>query len=359
MRDRNSTAIAVHVIRGSGTKPSDIHVAGGDLELANGERHGPVDSKLVLLVAVGESSRLRRQLIEPACRNRVTHVAGSHRQELCRPNRDVNLCDWCLQFADVKPVEFEIDLFLHRGAQHQPGRGREERATSIADIRCSRYSRCVDVFLGSTRRAQRHHTDHQSTWHEIPRKPCEPSHNHLHGRRHRRDRHRSANLVARSAPSRVGRWQRRCRRAMPREHARIGVFLCGRRANDRVLSRGACDHTRPRPGTLGVDAPDHEKAITSISRRFSHIASRASRETLSAEREASPLPCTWTGGVKDGTAKGHNESGCRSRIRVRGERRLCANAGDNSQRNTDIRGSGSVCRRTWPRRRVIRSPVVG
>ena len=54
----------------------------------------------------------------------------------------------------------------------------------------------------------------------------------------------------------------------------------------RAITRGR------RPGTLGVDAPGHEKAITSISRRFSQIASRASRATLSAEREASPLPCT-------------------------------------------------------------------
>ena len=40
--------------------------------------------------------------------------------------------------------------------------------------------------------------------------------------------------------------------------------------------------------------------------------------------------------------------GPRSRIRVRDERSLCANAGDNSQRSTDIRRSGSVCRRTGP-----------
>ena len=70
------------------------------------------------------------------------------------------------------------------------------------------------------------------------------------------------------------------------------------------------------------------------------------------------MPCTWTGGVKDGTAKGHNESGCRSRIRVRGERRLCANAGDNNQRNTDIRGQGQSAA-AMAQRRVIRSPVVG
>src|SRR4029453_16650588 len=86
MRDRNFSAVTVRIVRWRRTEPSDIHVAAGDLELANGECHGPVDSKLVLVVAVGESSRLRRQLIEPACRNRVIHVAGGHPQQLTRPN---------------------------------------------------------------------------------------------------------------------------------------------------------------------------------------------------------------------------------------------------------------------------------
>jgi hypothetical protein len=89
------------------------------------------------------------------------------------------------------------------------------------------------------------------------------------------------------------------------------------RRNVRIFSRSSrtwvCDfprcvrlHAAHRPGPLGVDAPEHERATTSISRRLSYIAARASRETLSAEREASPLPCTSTGGVTDGTAKGHN-----------------------------------------------------
>ena len=81
----DSTAIAVRIVRWRRTEPPDVHVAGGDLELANGERHGSVDAKLVLVVAVREASRLRRQLVEPACGNRVTHVAGSHRQELRQP----------------------------------------------------------------------------------------------------------------------------------------------------------------------------------------------------------------------------------------------------------------------------------
>src|SRR5688572_7177604 len=109
MRDRNSTAIAVHIVDWRRTKPSDIHVAGGDLELANGECHGAVDSKLVLLVAVRVASRLRRQLIEPAGRNRVPHIAGSNRQELRHPNRDVYLGDGCVHFADVETGELETD----------------------------------------------------------------------------------------------------------------------------------------------------------------------------------------------------------------------------------------------------------
>ena len=84
------------------------------------------------------------------------------------------------------------------------------------------------------------------------------------------------------------------------------AFFSAVAAQTSVCFRAVCAITRSRrSGTLGVDAPDHEKAITSIWRRFSHIASRGSRETLAAERQASPLPCTWTGGVKDGTAKGH------------------------------------------------------
>src|SRR4029450_4752991 len=100
MRDRYAPAIAVHIGDWRWTKPSDIHVSRGELELANGERHGSVDSKLVFVVAVRVASRLRRQLIEPACRNRVPHIAGGHRQELCHPNREVNLRDGYPQVAD-------------------------------------------------------------------------------------------------------------------------------------------------------------------------------------------------------------------------------------------------------------------
>ncbi len=78
----------------------------------------------------------------------------------------------------------------------------------------------------------------------------------------------------------------------------LALFLCSRRANERVLSRGACDNTRSRPGTLGVDAPDHENATTSISRRFSHIASQASGETLGAERRHHLCRCVQSAHVR-------------------------------------------------------------
>jgi hypothetical protein len=55
---------------------------------------------------------------------------------------------------------------------------------------------------------------------------------------------------------------------MPREHARIGV-LSAVAPQMSVWFRAVCAIARSRrPGTLGVDAPDHEKANTSISRRF-------------------------------------------------------------------------------------------
>ena len=158
MRDHDSTAIAVGIISWIGTKPSDIHVADGDLELADGERHGPVDSKLVLLVAVGEASRLRRQLIEPACRNRVTHVAGSHRQELCRPNREVNLCDRCLvRRCKTHTVS---DRSVSAGVLSTT-QDEARTARRVLRLQVPRWSRYV-YFLGNTRCAQRQRTDHQS-----------------------------------------------------------------------------------------------------------------------------------------------------------------------------------------------------
>ena len=151
--------------------------------------------------------------------------------------------------------------------------------------------------MGSTRRGGRHCTDHQSTSHQMPGKRSESSHNHLHKCRQRHDSHRSANLVARSVRSRVGRWQRRCRRAEPRKLARIGVFSAA--GPKRACASARCVRFRAVRAIAGgrvlaraaLMCPSHEKAMASISRRFSHIASQASREALSAEREASPLPC--------------------------------------------------------------------
>ena len=48
------------------------------------------------------------------------------------------------------------------------------------------------------RRAQRDDTGHYSTWHQRPHTISEPPHHHLHGRRVRRDRHSSVNVVGSS-----------------------------------------------------------------------------------------------------------------------------------------------------------------
>ena len=72
--------------------------------------------------------------------------------------------DWCFQFADVKPVEFEIDPFLYRERSALP--------SPWAQIP----SRCPPTryvyFLGNAQPAKRNHTDHQKTWHKTQRKSC-------------------------------------------------------------------------------------------------------------------------------------------------------------------------------------------
>src|SRR4030095_13805822 len=117
----NSTAITVAVFCWSWTKPSDVHVATGDPEPADGKSNGAVDSKLLLVVAVGKRTRHIREFIKSACRNRVKQVARSNRQKLCHANRHVNLCGRYVQLADVKAVEFEIDPLLHRNDHVDPG----------------------------------------------------------------------------------------------------------------------------------------------------------------------------------------------------------------------------------------------
>ena len=223
MRDRYATAIAVHVSHWSWTKPSDIHVARGDLELANGERHGSVDSKLVLLVAVRVASRLRRQLIEPACRNRVPHIAGSHRQELCHPNREVNLCDGYLQVADEKPGEFESDLFVAPGYSLRP-RPRARRSSPV-----HRRHQVQQVAVGASTLSWAAHgaaSDITQTTKAL------------------RTRYRAHVVSFRISISASGDGNGDAAARIPREHARIGVLSTGRRADDCVVSRGACDNTQ-------------------------------------------------------------------------------------------------------------------
>src|SRR4030095_7936511 len=99
--DPNPLAIAVDFI--CRKKPSDVHVSVGDLEFANGEPHCPVNSKLVLLESLRNTSRESRGFIQIAWwRNLVVQIAGSNRENLCGPNRHVNHCDWYFHFAEIR-----------------------------------------------------------------------------------------------------------------------------------------------------------------------------------------------------------------------------------------------------------------
>jgi hypothetical protein len=89
IRDPDPIAIAIDII--GLKKPSDIHVALGDLKLVDREHHRPVDPKLVLLEAASKSSRNIREFVKAACRDRVIEIAGCDRKKLCRPNSDVSL----------------------------------------------------------------------------------------------------------------------------------------------------------------------------------------------------------------------------------------------------------------------------
>src|SRR4029450_12204733 len=103
MCNPNSLAIAVDVT--GLTKPPDIHVAVGDLEFSNGELQYPVNSELVLLERVREACRLFGGFIETAWRDLVVQIAGSNRQKLRHPNRDVHLRPGYCHFAVVEAVD--------------------------------------------------------------------------------------------------------------------------------------------------------------------------------------------------------------------------------------------------------------
>ena len=248
------------------TEPSDIHVAVGDLERANGELHRPVDSKLVLLECVGELPAAAAWLVEPAWRNLVIQIAGSNRQKLCRPNRDVDLCDRRVHFAVVEAVEVQSDALSERSdSRLSKAAGHEDRATSIGCIRCAG-SRRLD-FLGSTRRAQRNQTRPPEHLAPDAAQICESF-------AYRLQEHRAS----RSEPpcevrtSRVGRWQRRCRRAFvgnTREYACL--FVIAARTN-------VCFRT-----------------VRLKTRGESQAASCSVIEGFRSRAQASPLPCTHHG----------------------------------------------------------------
>src|SRR4051794_29691436 len=120
MCHRDPSAIAVDLfcwkraacIRVCWKKPSDIHIALGDLKLMDGEHNRPVDPKLVLLDPVSKSLRKIRKFMQAARGDRVIEIAGSDRKKLCHPDRSVNLGGRRLHLPDVKPIEFKIDPLL-------------------------------------------------------------------------------------------------------------------------------------------------------------------------------------------------------------------------------------------------------
>ena len=162
--------------------------------LADGDPNRPVDPELVLVVAVREPSRLRRQLVEPARGNPVVHVAGSDGQEPRRSDRDVDLRDGYAQFADVERVDLEIDRLALQGCS-APARPRARPASHVHRRRQAGHSRWIwwICFLGKTRRGRRNHAGHQRASHQGPRTLCEMPHHPLLGRRDRRGRHFPAN----------------------------------------------------------------------------------------------------------------------------------------------------------------------
>src|SRR4029453_8481205 len=141
MCNRNFLAIAVDVT--GLTKPPDIHVAVGDLEPMNRELQRPVDSKLVLPQRVRKTGGERRGFRKAAGRHFVIQVAGSNRQKLRHPNRDVHLRHRYCHFAVVEAVEVQSDPVSYRSDEPEKAAWHEDRASSLARIRSSRCSRYV------------------------------------------------------------------------------------------------------------------------------------------------------------------------------------------------------------------------
>ena len=167
-------------------------------------------------------ARVRRGCVETAWRNLVVQIAGSNRQKLRHPNRDVNLRHRCCHFAVVEAVDVQSDPVSYRSDEPEKAAWHEYRATSIARIRGSR---CTQVRLVPGQHTARPATPTRSPEHlsQAAAQRSQVAAYHLHEHRHRGNV--SANLLVRSVPSRAVRWQRRCRRAIAREQARMRVFL--------------------------------------------------------------------------------------------------------------------------------------
>ena len=245
MRDPDSLAIAVDVV--GRTEPPDKHAAARDLEGANGELHRRVDSKLVLFKCVGETRRALRGGVESAWRNLVIQITRCNRQKPCCPNRDVHLGN---RYVSLRRSKTRRGLQRRGRVQERPRRESPQARTTSHVHRLASSKAGGSTSWAAHGAPTDNRADHQNSWHKMPGKCCESLHtistNVIEATSLR-------NLVMRSVPSRVGRWQRRCRRAMPREQARIARVSSAVAAQSSVCFRAVRAITRGRcAGTLGV-----------------------------------------------------------------------------------------------------------
>ena len=216
-----------------------------------------------------------------------------------------------------------------------------------------------------------HHTDHQHTWHEIPRKPVvSASHTSIStDARHRRHCEPRSSSVACEVPGHAsGDGNGDAGARSPRKHAQNVAFSSAVAAQMRcVVSRGACDRTQAavESGSASMcpttrsnyvdlaaflthcftsewsDSQCPAGGITFAVACNRHVVVPASvmrRDGLSAMVLTEPLTeRTSRRGAENDTAEGHNDSGSSPRIRVRGESRTLRKPKRQQQRNTDIR----------------------
>ena len=127
-------------------------------------------------------------------------------------------------------------------------------------------------------------------------------------------------------------------------------FLCGRCANDCVFSCGACDNTR----RIWDHATHAEVTLSGVELSVFSRRHHLCRATLADGRYRSRqlLATTIKGGTEDDAEQAHNDSGCRSRIRVRGERQALRKRKRPQLTQHRHQGMRVSLPPQWPRRRA-------